>query len=82
MAARLPIYRCCWLYNSQIVVRDFVSKQEANIASGQDEIRWSPDSQLLAFLTDRRSDTIAKVRSVAGGSDATLPTSTTPVWLP
>jgi hypothetical protein len=52
--ARIAYYRCCFAYNSPLVVRDFASGRVAEIGYGRGTPRWSPDGRYLAVMEDQR----------------------------
>ena len=53
--ARIAYYRCCFAYNSPLVVRDFASGKVAEIGYGRGLPRWSPDGRYLAVTEDQRA---------------------------
>jgi Tol biopolymer transport system component len=52
--ARIAYYRCCFAYNSPLVVRDFASGMVTQIGYGRGLPRWSPDGRYLAVTEDQR----------------------------
>jgi hypothetical protein len=79
--SQVAYYRCCFAYNSQLMVRDFVSGSVVELGYGRGTPHWSPDGRYIAAMQDQRVRHPTVIHSLEGGADAQIMSGVV-AWLP